>query len=90
MNYIKSERSKSIDFEELLEMSLKTVGSKNEVWFGKAKHTSGGLTQKDLVKSKTGKVISRKKQAAGKLAFSKNNLKAKTKSELANIRQKRK
>ena len=44
---------------------IKAVGSKLEVWKGKAKHTSGGLIKKNLMKNKRGKVISIKKHAAG-------------------------
>jgi len=43
-------------------------GSKAQVWHGTAKHTSGGLTKKDLMKHK-GRIISRKKHAAGKKAI---------------------
>lgn len=43
-----------------------TVGSKAQVYHGTAKHTVGGLTQKDLVKNKRGKIVSRKQQAAGR------------------------
>jgi hypothetical protein len=46
-----------------------TVGSKAQVWHGKAKHTSGGLTRKDLMKTKAGRIVSRKKHAAGKKAI---------------------
>lgn len=52
-----------------------TVGSKAQVWHGTAKHTSGGLTRKDLMKTKKGRVVSRKKHAAGKKAL-KNLVKA--------------
>ena len=48
----------------------RTVGSKAQVWHGKAKHTSGGLTRKDLMKTKSGRIVSRKKHAAGKKAIS--------------------
>jgi hypothetical protein len=44
------------------------------VWHGTAKHTSGGLTRKDLMKHK-GRIVSRKKHALGKKAF-KNLVKA--------------
>jgi hypothetical protein len=44
------------------------VGTKLAVWRGHAKHTSGGLEKKDLMKHK-GRVISRKKHAAGKKAI---------------------
>jgi hypothetical protein len=47
---------------------MKTVGSKAEVFHGSAKHTSGYLYKKDLMKHK-GRIISRKKHAAGKKAI---------------------
>jgi hypothetical protein len=47
-----------------------TVGSKAQVFHGTAHHTSGGLTRKELVKNKRGKIVSRKQAAAGKKAFS--------------------
>jgi hypothetical protein len=46
------------------------VGTKAQVWHGTAKHTSGGLTRKDLMKTKKGRIVSRKKHAAGKRALS--------------------
>jgi len=45
------------------------VGSKAAVYHGTAKHTSGGLTKKDLMKTKRGRIVSRKKHAAGKKAL---------------------
>tara|TARA_B100000674_G_scaffold447876_1_gene415849 strand:+ start:324 stop:569 length:246 start_codon:yes stop_codon:yes gene_type:complete len=45
-----------------------TVGSKAQVYHGTAKHTSGGLTKKDLVKSK-GRIKSKRKVAQGKKAI---------------------
>lgn len=53
---------------------MPAVGSKAQVWHGSAKHTSGGLTKKDLMKHK-GRIVSRKKHALGKKAF-KNLVKA--------------
>ncbi len=47
---------------------MKTVGSKAEVYHGSCLRTSGGLTKKDLMKHK-GRIISRKKHAAGKKAI---------------------
>jgi hypothetical protein len=47
---------------------MKATGSKAEVFHGTAKHTSGGLHKKDLMKHK-GRIISRKKHAAGKKAI---------------------
>jgi hypothetical protein len=48
--------------------NMKTVGSKAEVFHGTAKHTSGGLKKKDLMRHK-GRIVSRKKHAAGKKAI---------------------
>lgn len=48
---------------------IPAVGSKAQVFHGKAKHTSGGLTRKDLMKTKSGRIVSRKKHAAGKKAI---------------------
>jgi hypothetical protein len=45
------------------------VGTKAQVYHGTAKHTSGGLTKKDLMKTKKGRIVSRKKHAAGKKAL---------------------
>lgn len=45
------------------------VGSKSQVFHGTAKHTSGGLHRKDLMKTKNGRIVSRKKHAAGKKAI---------------------
>lgn len=47
---------------------IPAVGSKAAVWHNNAKHTSGGLTKKDLMFRK-GRIISRKKHAAGKKAI---------------------
>jgi hypothetical protein len=48
-----------------------TVGSKSQVYHGTAKHTSGGLTKKDLMKNKKGRIVSRRKHAAGLKAIKK-------------------
>jgi hypothetical protein len=45
------------------------VGSKLQVWNGNAKHTSGGLTRKDLMRTKRGRIVSRRKHAAGQKAI---------------------
>jgi len=52
-----------------------TVGSKAQVYHGTAKHTSGGLTRKDLMKNKHGRIVSRAKHSLGKKAL-KNLVKA--------------
>ena len=48
---------------------LKALGTKAEVFHGTAKHTSGGLHKKDLVKTRRGRIVSRRKQAAGRKAI---------------------
>jgi len=53
---------------------MPAVGSKAQVWHNSAKHTSGGLTKKDLMKHK-GRIVSKKKHALGKKAL-KNLVKA--------------
>jgi hypothetical protein len=40
-------------------------GSAAQVWHGTAKHTPGGLVKKDLMKTKNGRIVSKKKHAAG-------------------------
>lgn len=45
---------------------IKTVGSRASVYHGNAKHTSGGLTKKDLKLSKCGSIVSRKNSARAK------------------------
>ena len=47
-------------------MSLKTFGSRAEVFHGNAKKTTGGLTKKDLIKNKHGELVSRKKHLTAK------------------------
>jgi len=44
-------------------------GSKAQVWHGTAHHTTGGLTKKDLMMTKNGRIVSRKKHALGKKAL---------------------
>ncbi len=47
----------------------KAVGTKAEVYHGTAKHTSGGLFKKHLMKTRAGRIVSKKKHAAGKKAI---------------------
>ena len=53
----------------MTEHKIKTVGSYAEIWHGTASKSAGGLKKKDLMKHK-GRIISRKKHAAGKKAIS--------------------
>ena len=50
---------------------IPAVGSKVQVYHGTARHTSGGLTKKHLMKTKAGRIVSRKKHAAGLKAVKK-------------------
>merc|ERR1711896_78134 len=43
--------------------------AKSSVWNGGKEKTMGGLKKSDLMKSKTGKVVSKKQHAAGKKAY---------------------
>ena len=44
---------------------VSTVGSKAQVWHGTAMKTPGGLTRKDLMKTRKGRIVSKKKHAIG-------------------------
>ena len=44
----------------------KNIGSRAQVWHGTAYKTSGGLTRKDLLKNKNGRIVSRKKHYVAK------------------------
>jgi hypothetical protein len=47
-----------------------TVGSRAQVWHGTAKHTSGGLTRKQLMMNKkTGRIVSIKKHLSAKREY---------------------
>ena len=56
--------------ENMMGGATVTVGSKAQVFHGTAHHTKGGLTRKDLIRNKRGKIVSRKQAAAGKKAYS--------------------
>ena len=50
-------------------MTELNIGSKAQVYHGTAKRTSGGLKKGDLMKTKAGRIVSRKKHALGKKAI---------------------
>ena len=54
---------------------IPAIGTKLKVWNGTAKHTSGGLQKKDLMRTKKGRIVSRKKHALGRKSL-KNLVKA--------------
>ena len=43
-----------------------SIGSRAQVYHGTAKHTSGGLTKKDLFQTSSGHIVSRKKHFSNK------------------------
>ena len=44
----------------------KNIGSRAEVYHGNARQTSGGLGKKDLIKNKSGRIVSKKKYLTAK------------------------
>ena len=50
---------------------MKKYGSRSEVYNGEAEATRGGLTKADLILSKTGKIVSKKKSEAALAAYKK-------------------
>merc|ERR1712093_226189 len=51
-----------------------TVGKKWQVWKGTRAKTAGGLTKKDLCKSKSGKIVSKKQSALAKKRMKKGGI----------------
>ena len=51
---------------KIVKSKLTPGRAKSLVWKGKLKKTPSGLTKKDLVKNKYGKIVSRKKHSLGK------------------------
>lgn len=45
---------------------MPTFGSRSQVFHGNAKKTTGGLTKKDLVQNKHGRIVSKKKHTLEK------------------------
>ena len=45
---------------------MQTFGSRAQVFHGTAKKTTGGLTKKDLMKNKHGRIVSKKKHTMEK------------------------
>ena len=69
MNATRKNRNNNSNNSSMVGGKMITVGSKSQVYHGTAKHTSGGLTKKDLMKTKKGRIVSKKKHAAGKKAL---------------------
>ena len=47
-------------------------GDRNSVWNNEAKQTRGGLTKEDLIMSKSGKIVSKKKSESARAWYEKN------------------
>ena len=53
-----------------------TAGQRRQVYEGRAQMTAGGLAKKDLKRSKSGKIVSRRASAAAKRNYAANGLAA--------------
>ena len=71
MNSMNNATRKNRKNDAMVGGKMMTVGSKSQVYHGTAKHTSGGLTKSDLMKTKKGRIVSKRKHAAGKKAIKK-------------------
>ncbi len=65
VNHTRKNNSKNENKNSQQGGAMMTVGSKSQVWHGTAKHTSGGLKKSDLMKTKKGRIVSKRKHAAG-------------------------
>lgn len=65
---------------------IATTGSKAQVFHGTAMKTVGGLRKADLMKNKSGRIVSIKKHQLGIAAYKRNKLTPKTKEELSSLR----
>lgn len=68
----------------------KRVGSRAEVYHGTAYKTKGGLTERDLVRNDSGRIVSKKRSELSKVMYAKNGLKPRTAEEMAELRARRK
>jgi len=64
------------------------VLSKREVYYSDdpTAHTSGGLYKKDLVLSKTGRVVSKKMQERGRQMYERNGLRPRSREDMKALR----
>ena len=54
------------------EKKMLKYGDRNSVWNDEAKQTRGGLTKEDLIMSKSGKIVSKKKSESARAWYEKN------------------
>lgn len=68
---------------------MKINGTREEVWDNHATKTRGGLKKKDLLKTSSGKIISKKVSALSKNRYKKNKLMLNHKKHTANTKTER-
>lgn len=68
----------------------KTIGTRAEVWHGTAKKTSGGLQKDDLLKNKSGRIVSKAKHNTAKkeMRLKKHGFGPKSKKEMLKLSKK--
>jgi len=69
---MKSAKTKSLKVMNAMKKAKSSIGSKSQVLKGLKLKTKGGLRASDLIKNKSGKVVSKKRHAAGRKAYEKN------------------
>merc|ERR1712117_154637 len=62
-------KKKSSAMKKRKAMKVSKVGKKFSVFAGNKERTAGGLRKADLTKNKSGKVVSKKRSAAGRKAY---------------------
>lgn len=65
MNATRKQRRQNMTRRQQGGAKVPATGTAAQVWHGTARHTPGGLTKKDLMKTKNGRIVSKKKHAAG-------------------------
>ena len=63
--YTRNNRGRFLSAKKATRKASRAVGTKAQVWHGTADHTSGGLKKKDLMKTRKGRIVSRRKHASG-------------------------
>lgn len=65
--YGKTDKSVDDQIQDILnKKSIRSVGTREQVWEGLAKKTAGGLTKDDLIMNSRGKIVSKKRSEMGK------------------------
>lgn len=64
---------------------LTLPGQYRQIWEGRASHMPSGLCKKDLKRSKTGKIVSKKRSAKGKKMYANNKIMKRASKAMAMI-----